>query len=98
MLASGFIKQMTCAQFCCLICEILVPGKLLPSLKEAVAVSSTKTSAVWLAEFSCATLTKSLKEAVADPTWIQSTIIVCANFYVLDNVVYMGTVNNSNKT
>ena len=36
--------------------------------------SFTKTSAVWLVEFSCATVTKSLKEAEADPTWVQSTI------------------------
>ena len=37
--------------------------------------SSTKASAVWLAELSCATVTKSLKEAVVDPIWLQSTIL-----------------------
>ena len=33
-----------------------------------------KASAVWMVEFSCATVTKFLKEAVGDLTWIQSTI------------------------
>ena len=36
------------------------------SIQEAVSV--------WLVEFSCATVTKYLKEAAADPTWVQSTI------------------------
>ena len=46
-------------QFCCLVCGLSAPGKLLPIPKEAVAV--------WLVELSCATLTKSFKEAVSDP-------------------------------
>ena len=44
------------AQFCCLVCGLPAPWKLLANLKEAVAV--------WLVEFSCAT--SSLKKAVAD--------------------------------
>ena len=41
-------------------------------LKGGYCRSSTKT-AVWLTELSCAIVTKSLKEAVADPTWVRST-------------------------
>ena len=37
--------------------------------------------AVWL-EFSRATVTKSLKKTVADPTWVQSKIEVCFNFFL----------------
>ncbi len=37
---------------------------------EGLAVSS----AVWLVEFSCATVTKPFKKVIADPTWVQSTI------------------------
>ena len=40
----------------------------------------TKISAVWLVEFSCATVAKSLKEPVANPTWVQSIIApTCAD-------------------
>ena len=46
--------------------RVFAPGKLLPSPKMAVADPLTKTSAVWLVEFSCATVTKSLKEALVD--------------------------------
>ena len=46
--------------------------KLLTSQNEAVAV--------WLVEFSGANVTKALKEAVADPTWILPTI---ATIYVV---------------
>ena len=54
------------AQFCCFVCGLPSPWKLLPSPMVAVAV--------WLEESSCATVTKSLKEAIAGPTWVQSTI------------------------
>ena len=43
-------------------------------VQRRLADPPTKTSAVWLVDFSCATLTKSLKETVADPAWVQSTI------------------------
>ena len=67
--------------FCCLVGGLPAPWKLLPSSEEAIAV--------WLVEFSCATVTKALKEAVADPTWVLSTIatrhgmcwcVVCKKF------------------
>ena len=54
--------------------------------------------AVWLVEFSCVTVIMSLKKAVADPTWLQSTIATRHGMCVVYNVVYMGKVNNSNKT
>ena len=47
---------------------------MLPSSKGAVAV--------WL-EFSRATVTRSLKKTVADPTWVQSKIEVCSYFNFL---------------
>ena len=37
-------------------------------------------------------ITKSSKEAVADPTWVQSAIATRSNYFVVDNMVYMGTV------
>ena len=40
-------------------------------------------------------ITKSSKEAVAEPTWVQSKI---ADFFVIEIMVYMGTVTNSNST
>ena len=58
---------MTCTYFW------FVEEELLPSPTEAVA-DTLKTSAVWLVGFSCATVIKSLKEAVVDPTWVQSTV------------------------
>ena len=48
------------------------PFKLLPSPKETVAI--------WLVEFSCGIVTKSLKEAVAGPTWVQSAIATAYGF------------------
>ena len=27
--------------------------------------------------------------------WVQSTIAVCSDYFVADNMVYMGTVNNN---
>ena len=53
------------AQFCRYACGRYAPGKLLPSPKDAVADANT--SAVWLVKFSCATVTRSLKEAAAEP-------------------------------
>ena len=47
-------------------------------------------SAVWLVEFSCATVTKSSKEAVADPTWVQATIATKVWYMII--LLYMGTV------
>ena len=65
-------------------------------------------SAVWFAEFSLlvefsyATGTESLKKAVADPTSVQSIKEQDGNYVLIfvkvDNVVYMGTVTNSNMT
>ena len=44
-------------------------------------------------------VTKSSKEDVADPcTWAQSTTATRYDYFVVDNLVHMGTVNNSNKT
>ena len=41
--------------------------------KESYNVSSTKTCAVWMVNFPCATVTKSLKETIAGLIWMQST-------------------------
>ena len=63
-------------QFCSLICWVLAPGNSC-QVQRKLAVgswSSTKTSAVWFVELHLGTVTKSLKEAVADPTWVQSRI------------------------
>ena len=49
-------------------CSCLVGGVLLCSLTKSLK------EAVWLVEFSCATITKSLKEAAADPTWVEMTL------------------------
>ena len=49
-------------QFCCLVCGLPAPWKLLPSPKETIAI--------WLVELSYATVTKSLTEAVANPPWV----------------------------
>ena len=46
-------------------------------------------------------VTKSLKEAVADSTWVQSATATRNGmrlFLCSGQLVYMGTVNNSNKT
>ena len=52
--------------------------------------------------FSCA-ITKSSKEVVADPTWMgavsnNSMVVYVPDYFVVDNMVYMGTVNNSSNT
>ena len=74
------------------ICGLHTPGKLL---------SGPKAVAIWLVEFSCATVTKSLKEAVADSTWVQSTIAAkygTRRYLCIGQCGYMGKVNNSNIT
>ena len=59
-------------------------------------MGTVKNRSVFLLYFS---VTNFLWKAVADPTWVQSTIaVVYANICVVDNVMYMGTVSNSNKT
>ena len=55
------------ALFSYLVCEVIAPGQLLPCPKEAVA------DPICCAVLLC-NVTKFLKEAVADPTWVQSTI------------------------
>ena len=57
-----------------------------------------QTSAVWLVELFRTTVAKSLKEAVAAVNNSNKICMVCAYFCVVDNVVYMGAVNNSNNT
>ena len=65
---------MTCTQFVVWFVEFSFLGDCLPSLNEAVAVLLYN-------------VTKSLKKAVADPTWIQSSNdMVGADFCVVDNV------------
>ena len=49
--------------------ELSLLANLSPSHKEAVIDSLPKHLLVWSVEFSYATVTKSLKEAVADLTW-----------------------------
>ena len=42
-----------------------------------------------------------VKGALADPTEVESTIATmsgCSDYFVVDNMVYMGTVNNSSNT
>ena len=67
-------EQITRTRFCCLVCGVLAPRQLLPSPRETITDSIPRYLLVSLVKFSCATATKSLEEAVADPTWIQSTI------------------------
>ncbi len=55
---TAYAEWMTHAQLCCGVCGVLTPGKLLPSPR-GHSRSFTKTPAVWLVEFSCATVTKS---------------------------------------
>ena len=43
-------------------------------------------------------VTKLLKEAIADPTWLQPTTAANSDYFVVDNMVYMSTVSNSNNT
>ena len=69
---------------------VLTLRKLTAAVADPLPIRSP---AVWLAELSCATVTKFLTEAVADPTWQQD--MVCAGICVVDIVVYMGIVNNS---
>ena len=38
---------------------------------------------------------KSSKEALADTTWVESTIATRYNYFEVDNMMYMGTVNNA---
>ena len=52
-----------------LVCGLPAPWKLLPSPKEALIEVKV--------EFSCATVKKSLKEAVAYPTWVQQQHGMC---------------------
>ena len=51
---------MTYTQFCCSLFALLIPGKLSPSPKETVAdpPATHLSSAVWLLEFSCVTVTR----------------------------------------
>ena len=54
---------------------------------------------IWCSVLVCY-VTKSSKY-VADPTWVQSTAqhdILCSDYFVVDDMVYMGTVNNSKNT
>ena len=66
---------------CCLDCAVLVPGKMQLVQKEAVADIPEKHLLFgWISspkEF----ITKSLKEAVADPTWVQSTIATTCDMH-----------------
>ena len=65
---------------------VFVPGQLLLFPKEAVLDPLPK-------YLLCALLysvTKSSKDVVADHPWMQ-----CSDYFVMDNIVYMGTVNNS---
>ena len=41
-------------------------------------------------------LNQFLKGAVADPIWVR--LRIATRYGILDNMVYMGTVNNSNNT
>ena len=52
-------------------------------------------------EISCANFTKSSKEAVANPRWVQSTIAAIfvyakKNFFLVDSIMCMGLLNNRN--
>ena len=67
--------------------------KLLPYIKkETIADHLPKSAAL----FSFAQFKQVSKEAVADLTWVQSTIAtICGMSVLVDDVVYMGTVNNT---
>ena len=66
-----------------LVCEVLVPGQLLPSPKEAITVGDSLPKYLLVRNVS-----KSLKEAVAAPIWVQSTIATRPDYYVVDSMVY----------
>ena len=75
-----------------LVCGVVIPGKQLPSPREAVADPLPK-HLLLLVEFSSVTVTKSLKETVADPL-VQSTLqygMAWADICVVDKVMYMGS-------
>ena len=41
------------------------------------------------------------RRAVADPTWVQSTTAtryICSDYFVVDNIVYMGIANIVNNS
>ena len=51
----------------------------------------------------CVQCYQALEESYkTDLTWVQSTIAtrydICSDYFVVDNMVYMGTINNSNNT
>ena len=59
-------------QFCRLVCGVLAPGKLLLSPKEAVTPLLEHLCLVG-SVLQC-NVTMTLKEVVADPTWVRSAI------------------------
>ena len=76
------------ASFSCLVGAVLSPGQLLPCPKETVADLYQNTCFSVL----LSNVTKSLKEAEADPTWVQSTLasrLVCSDYFVVGNMVYV---------
>ena len=66
-----------------LVCEVLVPAQLLQSPKEAITVADSLPKYLLVRNVS-----KSLKEAVAAPTWVQSTIATRSDYYVVYSTVY----------
>ena len=79
---------MTYTSFSCLVGAVLSPGQLLPCPKWTVAdLYQNICGSVLLCN-----VTKSLKEAEAYPTWVQSTLaprLVCSDYFVVSNMVYV---------
>ena len=81
---------------------VLAPGKLLPSPREAVTEPSTEVSAVLVGSVLLCTVTKSLKEVAADPTWVQSPIAtrhgMCGYYIeIFDMCIFFLVISSSTK-
>ena len=69
------------------LCGVLSPGQLLPCPIEVVADFLPKYLLL-------CNNTKSFKEDLVDSTWVQSTIV---DYFIEENMVYIGTVNINSK-
>ena len=78
------LSELKHAQFCCLVCGLPAPWKLLPHVQSCLLV-----------EFSHSTVTKSLKEAVVD---LLNWDIYRNNVWLVLISSTLGIVNNSNNT
>ena len=68
---------MTSSQFCCLVGGLFTPGMLVPSPVDAIGDPLQKYLLFGWWSSPVQLLPKSLKEAVADSTWVQSNVLIC---------------------